>query len=58
MRAFCDGGQYLSFPSFCEGEDKTMRTTFGNQYERLVALKREYDPTSFFRLNQSIKPSA
>lgn len=33
-----------------------MRPTFGNQYDRLVALKNKYGPTNFFRLNQSIKP--
>ena len=27
------------------------------QYERLVALKNEYDPTNLFRLNQNIKPT-
>jgi hypothetical protein len=25
-------------------------------YERWVELKREYDPTNFFRLNQNIAP--
>jgi hypothetical protein len=58
MRKFSDGSQYLNFPGFYEDGDKTMRTTFGNQYERLVALKNQYDPTNFFRLNQNIKPDA
>jgi hypothetical protein len=57
MRRFSDGSQYLNFPGFYEDEDETMRITFGDQYERLVALKNKYDPTNFFRLNQNIKPA-
>ena len=58
MREFSDGSQYLNFPGFYEGEDETMRTTFGDQYERLVALKTKYDPSNLFRLNQNIKPES
>jgi hypothetical protein len=28
------------------------------KYERLIALKNEYDPTNLFRLGQNIKPTA
>ena len=57
LRAFSDGSQYLNFPGFYEEGEKTLRATFGKQYERLVALKNKYDPDNFFRLNQNIKPS-
>ncbi|MGM0389474.1 MAG: FAD-binding oxidoreductase [Natrinema limicola] len=57
MRQFSDGSVYLNFPGFLEGGDDMMRTTFGPTYERLVALKDEYDPTNLFSLNQNITPS-
>ncbi|NUB90597.1 FAD-binding oxidoreductase [Haloterrigena sp. SYSU A121-1] len=57
MRQFSDGSVYLNFPGFLEEGDDMMRTTFGPTYERLVALKDEYDPTNLFSLNQNITPS-
>ncbi|MEM7539966.1 MAG: FAD-binding oxidoreductase [Pseudomonadota bacterium] len=33
-----------------------LRAAFGANYERLVEVKRKYDPANFFRLNQNIKP--
>jgi FAD binding domain/Berberine and berberine like len=39
-----------------EGKDR-IREAYGNKkYERLKALKRTYDPTNLFRLNQNIAP--
>ncbi|MBD3305271.1 FAD-binding protein [candidate division KSB3 bacterium] len=58
MQPFSNGRQYLNFPGFLEDQEQTMRTTFDNRYERLVALKNKYDPTNFFRLNHNIKPSS
>ena len=41
-----------------EGEDR-VRAAYGTKvYDRLVAVKNEYDPTNLFRANQNIKPTA
>jgi FAD/FMN-containing dehydrogenase len=37
-----------------EGEER-VREAYGPNFERLVALKKTYDPTNFFRSNQNIK---
>jgi FAD/FMN-containing dehydrogenase len=39
-----------------EGEERVRQAYGADKYDRLKALKRTYDPTNFFRLNQNIKP--
>ena len=39
-----------------EGEDRIRQAYGSEKYDRLKALKRKYDPTNFFRLNQNIAP--
>jgi FAD/FMN-containing dehydrogenase len=46
---------YLNFLGD-EGADRVRQAYGERQYERLVALKRRYDPTNLFRLNQNIEP--
>ena len=48
------GGAYVNF-MMEEGEDR-IKATYGDNYDRLVAIKKKYDPTNFFRVNQNIKP--
>lgn len=35
-----------------------IRDAYGGNYERLLTLKRKYDPTNFFRMNQNIDPGS
>ena len=39
-----------------EGEAR-VRAAFGDNYERLAALKKKYDPVNLFRVNQNIRPA-
>lgn len=57
MEEFSDGSRYLNFAGFQEEGDEMMRKAFGDKYARLADLKRKYDPTNFFSLNQNIKPA-
>ena len=56
LQPFSEQGVYVNNLGV-EGEDR-VRSAYGANYERLVALKDAYDPTNFFRLNHNIKPHA
>ena len=48
-------GAYVNFMG--DAGDDRLRASYGDaKYERLVALKRRYDPANLFRLNQNIRP--
>jgi FAD/FMN-containing dehydrogenase len=55
MRPHAGGRVYLNFLGD-EGAERVRQAYGDRQYERLVELKRAYDPTNFFRLNQNIEP--
>lgn len=46
---------YVNFLS--QEGDERVRAAYGENWERLVALKNRYDPTNLFRFNQNIKPT-
>lgn len=57
MKPHSRGGTYLNFPGQGEEGESLLRASYGNEnYERLLELKRKYDPSNLFRLNQNIAP--
>jgi Berberine and berberine like len=56
LRPYLAGKQYLNNLSADDGQ--TARDLWGANYERLVAVKRRYDPDNTFRLNHNINPGA
>jgi FAD/FMN-containing dehydrogenase len=56
VHPYSAGGAYVNFLMGDEGEGR-VKATYGDNYERLVAIKNKYDPDNFFRVNQNIKPS-
>jgi FAD/FMN-containing dehydrogenase len=58
MRRFGSGGLYLNFAGFGEEKEALVRAGYGANYEQLVDLKTEYDPSNLFRMNQNIRPRA
>jgi hypothetical protein len=55
VQPWAQKGTYLNY-LMDEGQ-QAVEDSFGAQYQRMVALKKKYDPTNFFRLNQNIKPT-
>lgn len=47
-------GGYVNFAA-SDDQDR-VRANYGANYDRLVAVKRKYDPDNLFRNNQNIKP--
>lgn len=54
MAPFASGGVYVNLLS--EDETERIPEAYGQNYARLVELKREWDPENLFRGNQNVSP--
>jgi FAD/FMN-containing dehydrogenase len=50
------GTAYINFMPADEGD--RVQEAYGASYNRLAALKRRYDPSNLFRMNQNVTPTA
>jgi len=55
VHPYSTGGAYINM-IMDEGTDR-IKATYGDNYDRLAAIKATYDPSNLFRVNQNIAPS-
>ena len=55
MKQFSAGGTYVNFLTEEEGEER-IRAANGNNYQRLVDIKTQWDPHNVFHMNKNIAP--
>jgi hypothetical protein len=53
FRQFSTGGNYINFQTDDEGEER-VRATYGANFDRLLEVKRRYDPDNLFRSNRNL----
>ena len=54
LHPYSAGGAYVNF-MMDEGQER-VQATYGDNYDRPLAIKNKYDPTNLFRVNQNIRP--
>jgi FAD binding domain/Berberine and berberine like len=55
LHPYSSGGAYVNF-MMEEGQER-VQASFRDNYKRLAEIKKKYDPTNFFRVNQNIVPA-
>jgi len=53
LHPYSSGGAYVNF-MMEEGQER-VQASFRDNYDRLAKIKKKYDPTNFFRVNQNIR---
>ena len=53
MEPYASGGAYVNF--LTEEESQRVTNAYGANHQRLVELKKKYDPANLFRINQNIR---
>ncbi len=56
LHPYSAGGAYINF-LMEEGQER-VQASFRDNYDRLATIKKKYDPTNFFRVNQNIRADA
>jgi FAD/FMN-containing dehydrogenase len=56
LHPYSSGGAYVNM-MMDEGQER-VRASYRGNYDRLAAIKAEYDPENVFRINQNIQPQA
>jgi FAD/FMN-containing dehydrogenase len=51
---YASGGAYVNFMT--EEEENRVAKAYGPNYDRLVQIKKKYDPSNLLKFNQNIKP--
>jgi FAD/FMN-containing dehydrogenase len=57
VRPFSTGRTYVNFQTADEDEER-VQATYGANFDRLVAIKKRYDPSNLFRVNRNIPPAS
>ena len=55
LHPYSAGGAYINFMMEADGD--RVKAAFRENYDRLAAIKKKYDPSNFFQVNQNIRPA-
>lgn len=56
LRDHGTGGEYINNQT--DSETERVRAAYGDNYDRLAAIKQEWDPDNVFRMTQNIEPGS